>query len=204
MLSLDEGLPESRRKDVEMLLSRGRDLLGLVNNMLELHRIESGDVKPSIEVTELIPLLSDCVDAARYLVSGRDVTIESRFISLPERASTDPVLLRRIVTNLLSNAAKFTEHGNVTLSAEARGAVLVIEVSDTGPGIAEQDLPRLFRKFVQLEATKTKRHAGTGLGLALVRDLVTMLQGTVTVRSRLGVGTTFTITLPAELARLAG
>lgn len=203
LLSMDDALPDSRRRDVEVLLNRGRDLLTLVNNLLELHRIEAGEVLPTLEPTPLVPLLEECLEATSYLIGERAIKLERHFVGLPEMVFTDSVLLRRILTNLLSNAAKFTERGRVSLTAQARGSDLVLEVSDTGPGIAEQDLPKLFRKFVQLEATKTKRHAGTGLGLAIVRDLVDVLGGEVSVSSRLGHGTTFVVTLPAQQARIA-
>jgi len=108
--------------------------------------------------------------------------------------------LRRIVTNLLSNAVKFTDAGTVTLSAEGQGLWLAVRVSDTGIGIRDEDLPRLFKKFSQLESTKTKRHKGSGLGLAIVKALVDQLGGTIGVESRVGAGTTFTVRLPsAEL-----
>ncbi len=198
LLSMDDELPAGRLRDVEMLLSRGRDLQALVNNLLELHRIEAGEVKPCLEVLKLRPLLDDCLASTHYALRGRPVSLESDYRELPERVVTDAVLLRRILINLLSNAAKFTEAGKVVLSACPVGSEFVVSVTDTGPGIRDEDLPRLFRKFVQLEATRTKSHSGTGLGLAIVRDLVDILGGRVNVTSCLGQGTTFSVTLPAQ------
>src|SRR5262249_25710049 len=157
-------------RDVNMLLGRGRDLLGLVNNLLELHRLESGDVHARPSPTQLTQLLDDCVAAAGYLVAERSLTLLTQYDQVPARALVDAVLLRRIVTNLLSNAMKFTDQGSVTLAAHQRGGELVLSIRDTGVGIASEDLPKLFHKFVQLEAAKTKRHAGTGLGLVIVKD----------------------------------
>lgn len=113
------------------------------------------------------------------------------------------MLLRRILTNLLSNALKFTDRGVVTLRAARRDSGLVLSVLDTGLGISQQDRPRLFQKFAQLERTKTKRHAGTGLGLAIVKNLVDLLGGSLSVRSEPGVGSEFTVTLPADPAQPA-
>lgn len=196
LLSLDAGLPEARQRDVRMLLDRGRDLLGLVNNLLELHRLEAGDVRPQPSATHLLDLLDDCLEAARYLVLDRPIELASDYAELPESVQLDSVILRRILTNLLSNAAKFTDSGRVTLRARFGRAGLELSVSDTGIGIAEADLPKLFQKFTQLEAARTKRHAGTGLGLVIVRDLVALLDGSVSVESIYGAGTTFRISIP--------
>lgn len=197
LLSLDQNIPESRQRDVRVLLSRGRDLLGLTNNLLELHRLESGDVRPEPAVTDLVEMLDDCIESARYLVLDRPVELVGEYGALPAGVWLDSVLLRRILTNLLSNAAKFTERGRVTLTANLDGERLLLGVADTGIGIRPTDIPKLFRKFTQLEATKTKRHAGTGLGLVIVRDLVELMGGSVSVESNYGAGTTFRISLPA-------
>lgn len=200
LLSLDAELPSARQRDVQMLLSRGRDLSSLVNNLLELHRLESGEVKPRPSPTPIHELLEDCVEATRYLVLDRPVELVSECVELPESCVVDGVLLRRVLTNLLSNAAKFTDRGSVTLGAVARGPELELSVRDTGVGIKAEDLPRLFQKFTQLEPSKTKRHAGTGLGLVIVRDLVELMRGRVEVSSSFGVGSTFTVRLPLGAA----
>jgi signal transduction histidine kinase len=197
LLASDAAIPETRRRDVKMLLGRGRDLLGIVNNVLEMHRIEAGEVDPFFEQIDLKPLLTDCLEAAAYLVADRPVALIADYAEMSERLLTYAVLLRRILTNLLSNALKFTDSGSVTLSARGGGATLAISIRDTGPGIGPQDQSRLFRKFAQLEGTKTKRHAGTGLGLAIVKNLVAILGGTIAVQTALGVGSEFTVSLPA-------
>ena len=203
LLASDEAIPEARRRDVGMLLSRGQDLLGIVNNFLEMHRIEAGEVEPFFEQVELEPLLDDCLDAASYLIGGRPITIARDYQQLPGSLLTDAVLVRRIFTNLLSNAIKFTDRGTVTLAARWLGTTLSLSVCDTGLGIRNEDQTRLFQKFAQLERTKTKRHAGTGLGLAIVKNLTQLLGGSITVHSQPGVGSEFTVTLPARAARLA-
>ncbi|HEY3253313.1 MAG TPA: ATP-binding protein, partial [Polyangiaceae bacterium] len=179
-------------------LTRGRDLLGIVNNFLEMHRIEAGDVDPFVEPVELRALLDDCLDAASYLVDGRPIELHREYQDLPRQIVTDPVLLRRVLTNLLSNAVKFTDCGSVTLLAHGQDSELTIRVRDTGLGIRSEDLPNLFRKFGQLSATKTKRHAGTGLGLAIVKNLVELLGGRIDVHSAVGLGSEFTVRLPAS------
>ncbi|MET0795212.1 MAG: ATP-binding protein [Polyangiaceae bacterium] len=203
LLAGDPGIPEARRRDVGMLLARGRDLLGIVNNFLEMHRIEAGEVEPYIEPVEVLPLLDDCLDAASYLIGERPIEVTRDYHEVPSHVSTDSVLLRRVLTNLLNNALKFTDRGSVTLIARQVGGQFVLSVRDTGLGIRAEDQARLFEKFAQLEQTKTKRHAGTGLGLAIVKNLVQLLEGSITVHSEPGIGSEFTVTLPARVARLA-
>jgi signal transduction histidine kinase len=125
----------------------------------------------------------------------KPVKFQVRFRSLPERFTTDPVFLRRIVENLLSNAVKFTDAGTITLAAHGLSGEIVISVIDTGIGIAAADMGRLFTRFGQLEASKTRR-AGTGLGLAIVKGLVDTLRGRLAVESQPGAGSTFTVVLP--------
>jgi signal transduction histidine kinase len=198
LLAGDPAIPDVRRRDVRMLLTRGRDLLGIVNNFLEMHRIEAGDVDPFFEPVELRSLLDDCLDAASYLSDGRPIELHREYRDLPSQIVTDPVLLQRVLTNLLSNAVKFTDRGSVTLLSQAQGSELVIRVRDTGLGIRAEDVPALFRKFGQLQATKTKRHSGTGLGLAIVKNLVELLGGRIDVQSEFGIGSEFTVRLPLQ------
>ncbi|HEY1537705.1 MAG TPA: ATP-binding protein [Polyangiaceae bacterium] len=177
-------------------------------------------VRADAEVREVAALFEQTFDLEAVAVVAEDgdfgLVVRSRLTSelgrqfgyalysrKPIQVSTDAVLLRRVLTNLLSNALKFTDRGSVTLSARADGASLVISVRDTGLGIREQDQPLLFRKFAQLEGTKTKRHSGTGLGLAIVKNLVALLGGSISVSSELGVGSEFSVFLPAPAARIA-
>jgi len=196
----DDALPEAHRRQLFLLTARGQELLGVVSNILDLARLESGAASPLPEDVDVCAVLEEVVASAEHLLPGKLVSLQIAFRALPRTFVTDPVSLRRIVTNLLSNAVKFTDAGTVTLSAEGQGLWLAVRVSDTGIGIRDEDLPRLFKKFSQLESTKTKRHKGSGLGLAIVKALVDQLGGTIGVESRVGAGTTFTVRLPsAEL-----
>jgi signal transduction histidine kinase len=133
------------------------------------------------------------------LIADRPIVVERNYDSLPRQLTTDVVLLRRVLTNLLSNALKFTDSGAVSLLGRRVRDAVAISVRDTGLGIRADDQLRLFTKFAQLEQTKTKRHAGTGLGLAIVKDLVALLGGSITVRSEPGVGSDFEVSLPLEM-----
>ena len=193
----DEALPEAHRRHLFLLVARGQELLGVISNMLDLARLESGAMTFAPEPIDVSQALEELVQSAEHLLPGKLVSLTIAFRALPRTFVTDPVSLRRIVTNLLSNAIKFTDAGTVTLSAEGQGHWLVLGVSATGIGIRDEDRSRLFKKFSQLESTKTKRHKGTGLGLAIVKALVDQLGGTIGVESRAGVGTTFAVRLPS-------
>jgi signal transduction histidine kinase len=110
---------------------------------------------------------------------------------------SDPQILRQVLANLLSNAVKFTENGEIRVVATPMGAGLSLSVVDTGIGIPEGAMDRLFQKFGQVDGSSTRRHGGTGLGLALCRELAALLGGTLTVSSKEGQGSTFTLELPA-------
>lgn len=196
LLAAEAGLGADARKRVALLTSRGQELLGLINNVLEMSKIEAGAIVPLIEDVELRPFLKEVLGMAEPLLGGRPIRLRLLLRGAPVCLSTDPVLLQRILTNLLSNALKFTEAGLVTLGVDGTADPLRLWVEDTGIGIREADLPRLFTKFTQLEATKTKRHGGTGLGLSIVKSLTAALGGTIAVTSREDAGTTFTLSLP--------
>ncbi|MCB0220880.1 MAG: hypothetical protein KDH09_14360 [Chrysiogenetes bacterium] len=192
----DPELSAHRQRDLEVMLRRGMDLLGIVNDMLDLYKIESGEMTPVIEEFDLHELLEDLAGSFAYLLENRPVELRSDFGGAPRMLSTDPVMLKRVLTNLLSNAVKFTEEGSVSLIASAHNGHVLIEVRDTGMGIKREDRERLFKKFSQLEAAATKRHGGTGLGLAIVQQLSEMLGGSVRLESEYGQGSSFTLTLP--------
>lgn len=196
LLAGDPDLGPEPRRLVDMLGARGQELLGIIDNILDLARLEAGRMQPLCEPVDIATLLEERLRGAEALVLGKPVRMSMKLLNLPAAFSTDPVFLRRIVTNLLSNAAKFTDSGSIVLGAAGDGRRLSLHVSDTGVGIRAADLPRLFTRFTQLEATKTKRHAGTGLGLAIVKGLVDELHGTVAIESREGLGTTVSVSLP--------
>src|SRR5580658_1332309 len=192
-LFADDGdLSADRKEDALLLLSRGHDLLGVVNNLLDFHKLEAAQMAPVLEQVDLRGLLSEALEAARFLLQGKPLRLILELGDLPTPLLTDSVLLRRILTNLLSNAVKFTERGTVRLSAHQNDLGLCIEVTDTGTGIRSEDLGRLFKKFTQLEAGKSKRYGGTGLGLAIVKQMAALLGAAVSVQSEFGIGTTFT------------
>ena len=200
---------------LDTIRRHGHHLLEIVNDILDLSKIEAGKLtveKLSIPVAETI---DDVVRLMRVRVAGRPVNLVTELDpGLPSTIASDPTRLRQILVNLLGNAIKFTQDGAVTLRISFersdldrgdadRGAiergVLRCEVRDTGIGISAEKLSQLFQPFSQTDGSMSRRFGGTGLGLAISRRLAQMLGGNITVESRLGVGSTFTLLLPTEV-----
>ena len=199
LLLLAGGDPVTARQQeyLEGIVQSGRHLLAMVNDVLDLAKIEAG--KHGIE-REPIYVMSSLEEAAIVLAPlarGRGVTITTQVTEGTPTLFADPIRLRQILYNLLSNAIKFTDRGgSVRLVARRESAMVAIAVADTGIGISSADLSRLYRAFEQLALPSGDRPGGTGLGLALTKRLVEMHGGTIDVASELGAGTTFTVRLP--------
>lgn len=184
-------LDDTQREWTTTMRESADALLTVINDILDLSRIESG----RFEVEHVSYNPSKTLEAAVRLVqavaSRKGLALEIELDALPTRLVGDPSRLRQIALNLLSNAVKFTAKGRVTLRARWELDELVVEVSDTGPGIPAETLERLFQAFVQADSSTTRRHGGTGLGLAISRRLARLMGGDLTVESELGVGSTF-------------
>ncbi|RAI57737.1 ATP-binding protein [Roseicella frigidaeris] len=203
-------LPEESHRHAETVLHSGKVLLAVVNDLLDLAKLEAGKV--SIESVAFRPteLLRQSLDLARPLAArkGLDMALELA-PDLPPLVSGDPIRLRQVIDNLIGNAVKFTEAGGITLRASARGgpapggSLLRVEVVDTGIGIAPETLPRLFTMFEQAEAGPARRFGGTGLGLAICRRLLDAMQGRIGVESVPGKGSRFWFEVPLAPAGAA-
>lgn len=184
-----------------ILIRSADSLRGTVNELLDLSRLQAGRMEVTIAPADLGALVAEVAATVRLLVGAKP--IEVRADATPGLVlETDGPKVRRILLNLGANAAKFTSAGSIRLGAapDGRGGA-VLTVADTGCGIADADLPRLFVPFSQLEDPATRTHEGTGLGLAITRSLSTLLGASVSVASRRGEGTTFTVRLPAGSPR---
>jgi signal transduction histidine kinase len=193
--------------DLGKIRSSGRHLLGLINDLLDLSKIEAGRMELYIEHFALGPLLREVASTVDPLVRQRGNALRLEIGDAPAHLRTDATKLKQILLNLLSNAAKFTENGTVTLAMEAvpvasgGGAVQVVfRVSDTGIGMTPQQLERLFQPFTQAEASTARTYGGTGLGLAISKHFAEMMGGEVQVESEPGRGTRFVVRLPVEVA----
>ena len=187
----------------ERVLRAGRHLLTLINDILDLSKIEAGKVELSLESVALAPLVEDVVATIRPLAAknGNKVDVECPADVGVIRA--DPTRLRQALLNLASNAGKFTERGRIRLAVtrqpDDHGRDWVtMAVSDTGIGMTTEQMGRLFEEFTQAEASTTRKYGGTGLGLAISRRLCQMMGGDITVTSAPGQGSTFTIRLPVD------
>ena len=201
----DDAEDEGRAKLIEPLerIHRaGKHLLDLINEILDLSKIEAGRLELSLEEVELVPLLQEAATTAMPLAAKNGNRLEVRLTECLGRIRTDPMRLRQIVLNLLSNACRFTEHGEVLLEAKReRGDAadwLVISISDTGIGMTPEQIGRLFQEFTQADASTTRKYGGTGLGLAISRKLARLMGGDITVESAPAEGSRFTVRLPAH------
>jgi signal transduction histidine kinase/HAMP domain-containing protein len=186
-------------KGTEKIRSQASHLLSLINGILEITKIESGTAVAQTELFSLGEFLSDC--QSDYPVSmEKPVLIEWDFASDLPVILSDRVRLKQILTNLVNNALKFTEEGSVRISARIcdEGAGFEIQVTDTGSGIPEDRLERIFEKFHQVDSATTRNFSGAGLGLYIVKTFVDLLGGTIAVKSNVGEGSVFTVQLPLQ------
>lgn len=191
-------LNEKQTRHVNNILASGRHLLTLINDILDLSKVEAGRLELHLEPFGLPEMLRAALADIRPQADAKDVQLHLELADALPRLTADPVRFKQILYNLLSNAVKFTlAGGRVTVAARSHGEGVELRVADTGIGIAAEDLPKLFRVFTQLEAPSAKRHQGTGLGLALTKKFVELHGGTIEVSSDgPGQGTTFIIRLP--------
>jgi len=192
-----------RAADLDKVLNAARHLLGLINDVLDISKIEAGKMELYLENFELPKILNDVVATASPLVAKRGNTLK---IECPPDIGTmhaDATKLRQMLLNLMSNASKFTENGTITLRATRRPAantdMIEVAVIDTGIGMNEEQLGRLFKAFSQADASTASKYGGTGLGLAISKQFAQMMKGDITVASTPNVGSTFTIRLPADV-----
>jgi PAS domain S-box-containing protein len=200
LLLLESGDPITRRQReyLEGVTQSGRHLLALVNDVLDLAKIEAGRHDLELETVGVRDAIEEAMTGLVPLAHHRGVSIALEIPRDVRDMRADRLRLRQILYNLMSNALKFTDRGGtVTIRGRDDGMSIAISVADTGIGIADGDLPRLFQAFEQLTQPSGDRPAGTGLGLAVTRRLVDMHGGTIEVASELGVGTTFTVKMPA-------
>ena len=196
-----------RAEDLSRIQSAGKHLLEMINEVLDLSRIEAGRMTPYVESVPIAHVLQSVATQAATLMHRQNNTFMCAISSEMGTVQTDRRMVKRILMNLLSNAAKFTHQGTVTLTAtlEFRDNTheLRLEVQDTGIGIDSALLPRLFLPFVQADGSTTRRYSGTGLGLTLCQRLCSLLRGTITVDSTPGRGSTFTVRLPVGVDHAA-
>lgn len=210
-LLLDTALSDNQRLYAETIRKSGDALLEIVNDILDFSKIEAGMLEMETVTFDLHSLIENVVDLMYARADPRDIDLAAWIAAeVPRKLRGDAGRLRQVLLNLLSNALKFTEQGGVTLGVAPQGMAeagqdpgfvrLVFSVEDSGIGIPEEIHAKLFERFTQADASTTRRYGGTGLGLAICKEIATLMGGDIALRSTEGEGSTFTVTLPFELA----
>jgi signal transduction histidine kinase len=193
-------LNEEQARQLGMVRSAGELLLGIVNNLLDLAKIEAGRIEANSAECAWTEPVGRAVERLQTEAADRNLTLELVTEGDPAAtAHTDARILEQIVTNLLGNALKFTEHGGVTVTARLTDVAIEVAVTDTGVGIPADEVEHIFDEYYQVESPSIGKPVGTGLGLPLCRSYATLLGGTVVCESEVGVGSTFTLTVPRVL-----
>jgi len=201
VLEDEPGLSEQSKKNLASIGDGAKRLLRLVNDILDYSKLEAKQLDIVHSTFELNPLLEEAMYDGRALVQGRPIELDLQAPSEQVFLESDYTRLRQILTNLLSNAVKFTEAGRVTLDVKLLADRVQLVVSDTGVGIPESQLSLIFQPFKQATVNGGRVKGGTGLGLAIVARLAQLIEATVSVRSELGKGSSFTIVMPRQLPK---
>jgi signal transduction histidine kinase/ActR/RegA family two-component response regulator len=193
---IDGPLTELQAADLQSIHNSGQHLLSLINSILDMSKIEAGKMELAIEELALPAVLDAVVDTTKALIKDRPVELRTIVPRDLPTVWADAQRVRQVLLNLVSNAAKFTEEGHITLTAEVGPELVTVSVADTGMGIEPEAQSRLFIPFQQVDGSTTRRAGGTGLGLAISRSFVEMHGGQIWVESEPGKGSTFSFTLP--------
>jgi signal transduction histidine kinase len=189
-------LPEEYQADLNQIHTSGNHLLKIINDILDLSKIDAGRLELENQPVDLMPIFDGVLNTAVGLIGGKPVQLKRALPPQMPLVWGDPLRIRQVIINLYSNAAKFTDEGEIVLGLEDRGSHVVISVRDTGPGIDEDSLETIFEAFKQGTSGRKQQRKGTGLGLAISRELLGLLNGQIWAESQVGVGSTFYMTLP--------
>ena len=190
------------RAELDVIHRNGLRLGKLVNSLLDFSRIEAGRMQARFEPVDLSLVTAELASVFRSAVERAGLSFEVDCPTLPEPVYIDRSLWEKVVLNLLSNALKFTFEGSIAVAVYAQDGRAVVRVTDTGIGVATEEMPRLFERFHRIENARSRSNEGSGIGLALVQELIGLHGGTITAESREGAGTAFTVRLPFGSAHL--
>jgi signal transduction histidine kinase len=193
-------LPEKAVRVLERMQANGKHLLGLINDVLDLSKIEAGQFKLALEDYSIKSVVNSVVAATESLAQAKGLELATEVAPDLPTGCGDERRLTQVLLNIVSNAVKFTEQGRIDIHAEATDGYFHLAVRDTGPGIAPEDQARIFEEFQQVDNSLTRQKGGTGLGLAISKHLIEMHGGSLTLESALGSGSTFHIHLPVHAA----
>jgi two-component system, OmpR family, phosphate regulon sensor histidine kinase PhoR len=191
---LDDGIPpEQRRRFVETIHENATRMQRIVDDLLDLSRIESGGWRPKTDRVDVAGVVHDVFTAIQPAAATKSLALISDVSPDATHVRVDPTAFRQILTNLVENAVRYTREGSVTVRTRRTGDGVWVDVSDTGVGIAAEHLPRIFERFYRVDAGRSRAEGGTGLGLAIVRHLVDAHGGRVEATSAVGRGTTISV-----------
>jgi signal transduction histidine kinase/HAMP domain-containing protein len=192
-------LPDKALSTLERVQANGKHLLGLINDVLDLAKIEAGQLTLRVQDYTLVQVVQTVVSGTESLARAKGITLTANVQEGLPRGHGDDRRLTQVLLNLVGNSIKFTDHGSVQIVARAADGLFDVAVHDTGPGISLDDQARIFQEFQQVDSSSTRRKGGTGLGLAISKRLIEMHGGTLTVESALGEGSTFRVLIPIRV-----
>ncbi|GAB5518798.1 MAG: ATP-binding protein [Rhodothermales bacterium] len=196
---MTQELDGDQREFASIIQASGERLLSTLNSVLDLSKLDSGQLRTQVRPVDLVEVVSDSVESLRAIAMKQGIGLALASEAPHIEAVTDPSLVARLITNLVGNAVKFTHEGQVEVRLQVGPQTVLVAVADTGIGISAEFLPYLFDEFAQESDGMSRDYEGTGLGLAISKRLVDLLQGEINVESQLGKGTTFTVRLPRRL-----
>ena len=195
-------MDDAQRRHLQRIYASGTHLLHIIEEILTYASMEAGRTRVDPRPVVLQEIIEAVTSMTEPLAKGRGLRFVLDVHDMDAQLFTDPVKVRQILINLVTNAVKFTDEGTVTLSAGLRGSDLIFAVADTGPGIEASDIDTIFEPFSQVEQPLTRHAGGTGLGLTVSKRLTNLLGGSIDVESTPNVGSTFTVQLPARFDTL--
>jgi two-component system phosphate regulon sensor histidine kinase PhoR len=195
----NESLSDSSKVSLRAALDDGTEFLRTLQNILDLWKIKQRELPVEIQEVNFREVVDEAIFSVQDRISEKPVTVEQRFSEPFPKIRTDLAKVNQILFLLLENAVKFTARGQITITANLEDDQLRCEVRDTGIGICPDDQPHIFEEFFQVDELSSRAYAGAGLGLALVRDLVVLMDGDVTVKSDAGRGTSVTFQIPVQI-----
>jgi signal transduction histidine kinase len=196
--------PPKMRSVLERVQINGRHLLGLINDVLDLSKIEAGELRLSLTDYSLEEVVRTVFTGVEALAAGKGLAFRTEISAALPRGHGDERRIAQVLLNLTGNAIKFTDAGEVTINASAHAGSFTVAVRDTGPGIDEADQARIFGEFQQVDSSSTRAKGGSGLGLSIAKRIVEMHGGRIWVESTPGTGSTFSFSLPINVAQQAG
>ncbi|HRQ24566.1 MAG TPA: response regulator, partial [Anaerolineales bacterium] len=198
---IDGPVTELQQQDLTAIYNSGQHLLGLINDILDLAKIEAGKMELAFDEVNINDLIGSVLSTMTGLIKDKPIEMKSRIEPNLPTVRADAIRIRQVMINLLANASKFTEEGDISVevtlhTGETGRSEVRISVSDTGPGISLEDQKKLFQPFSQVDDSPTRKTGGTGLGLSICQQLINMHGGRIWVESEIGKGSTFLFTLP--------